>query len=77
MPDTITYGHILMLLGALALLFALVKLLRWYGQREFGRGTPQYADGRLARRSALYALAIGIVLFAAGCLTPLCDVAVA
>ena len=33
-------------------------------------------DARLARRAALYALAIAVVLFAAGWLTPLWDSAI-
>ena len=76
MPETITWGHVLVLAGLLAGLAALVNLLRWFRQREHGRGTPQYADARLARRAALYALAIAVVLFAAGWLTPLWDLAV-
>ena len=76
MAETITWGHVLVLAGLLAGLAALVNLLRWYRQRAHGRGTPQYADARLARRAALYALAIAVVLFAAGWLTPLWDSAI-
>ena len=77
MPETITWGHVLMLAGILAGLMALVHFRRWFRQREHGRGTPQYADARLARRAGLYALAIAAVLFAAGCLTPLCETPIA
>ncbi|HET9428627.1 MAG TPA: hypothetical protein VFO69_09740 [Allosphingosinicella sp.] len=77
MPETITWGHVLMLAGLLVGLFALLNLLRWLRQRDFTRGTPQYADGRLARRAALYGMAIAIVLFAGGGLTPLCELPIA
>jgi hypothetical protein len=77
MPDTLTWGLLLMLAALIAAAVAVARLLRWFRQREHGRGTPQYADARLARRAALYALAIGIVLFAAGWLTPLWDSPVA
>ena len=77
MAQTITYGHLLMLIGALALLMALVHVLRWFRQRDYGQGTPQYAAGRLSRRASLYALAIALILFAAGGLTPLCGLPLA
>ena len=77
MPETITWGHILILLAAVAGIYALVNLLRWFNHREFGRGTPQYAVGRLARRAALYGLLIAAALVAVGCLTPLCRTAIA
>ena len=77
LPDVITWGHLLMLAGLLAGLFAVIHLLRWFRQREHGQGTPQYADARIARRASLYAAAIGVVLFAAGCLTPLCETPIA
>ena len=77
MPETFNWGHLLMLAGILAGLMALVHFLRWFRQREHGRGTPQYAEARLARRAGLYALAIAVVLFAAGCLTPLCETPIA
>jgi hypothetical protein len=73
MPDTITWGHILIVLAAVAAIWAVLNFLRWFRQREAGQGTPQYADGRLARRSALYGALIAAALAAIGCLTPLCD----
>lgn len=76
MPETITWGHGLMLAGLLAGLVAAFNFLRWFRQREHGRGTPQYADGRLARRAALYALSFAVILIAAGWLTPLWDVSI-
>jgi hypothetical protein len=76
-PDIITWGHLLMLAGLLAGLLALLSLLRWLRQKDFTQGTPQYADGRLARRRGIYAAAFALVLFAAGCLSPLCQIAVA
>ena len=77
MPETITWGHVLMLAGLLVGLFAVANLFRWLRQRDFGRGTPQYADGRLARRAAFYGLTIGFLLLAGGCLTPLRDLPIA
>ncbi len=77
MIAAVTWGHVLMLAGFLVGLFAVANLFRWVRQREFTRGTPQYADGRLARRSALYAFLVGLLLFAAGCLTPLAEAPIA
>ena len=77
MPETITWGHVLMLAGLLAGVYAVLNVLRWFRQREHGRGTPRYADARLARRSALYGLALALILFAAGCLTPLGETPIA
>ncbi len=75
MPDPITAGHVLMAAAALAALAALAQLVGWLRHRGFERGTPQYARARTARRSVLYALAVAAVLFAAGCFTPLADMA--
>ena len=41
MPETITLGHILMLLGALSALYALWQASIWLGQRGHVYGTPQ------------------------------------
>ena len=77
MPETITIGHVLMLLGLLAGLYALWQALIWARHRSFGRGTPQYARARDGRRYAIWGLAAGVVLIALGCLTPLCRMAIA
>ena len=79
MPDPITIGHLLMALGLLALLGAAGFLLtasRWLG-REHSRGTPGYARARLDRRKAVYALVLGVILFVAGCFTPLAELPLA
>jgi hypothetical protein len=70
MPETLFLGHVLIALGAVAA-FATVafaaQAMRW---RREGRGTPGYARGRTARRSAGYALLIAVAL-AIACYTPL------
>lgn len=73
--DPVTAGHVLMLAGLLAALWGAWQLLVYLRHRGHGRGTPQYARMRDARRFALVGLAAGAALYAAGCLTPLCEVA--
>ena len=73
----LTWGHVLMAVGVLALLLAIAQAAAWLKNRSFGAGTPQYARARDGRRFAVWALAIALLLFAAGCLTPLCETAVA
>jgi hypothetical protein len=77
MPETITLGHVLMLLGLIAGLYALWQASIWLKYRSAGRGTPQYARRRDGRRYAIWGLAAALILFAFGCLTPLCRVAIA
>ena len=77
MPDPITLGHLLMLLGALALLYALWQATIWLRHRAFKYGTPQYARARDGKRYAIWSLAAALILFAIGCFTPLCDIAIA
>ena len=72
---TLTLGHILMVLAAIAAVVAVMNTVTALRHRRpgRGRGTPQYAQARTARRSAFYAL--GLALLLAGlCLTPLCSV---
>ena len=79
MPETVTAGHLLMLLGLFLIAAAIASFLsalRWRGP-EHGRGTPGYARARTARRQALYALAAGILAFLLGCFTPLAELALA
>jgi hypothetical protein len=77
MPETITVGHVLMLLGALAALYALWQALIFVKHRGAGRGTPQYARRRDGKRYAIWGLIAAAILFALGCLTPLCEMAIA
>jgi hypothetical protein len=77
MPETITIGHILMLLGALAALYALWQASIFLRHRGAGRGTPQYARRRDGKRYAVWGLLAALILFAIGCLTPLCEMAIA
>jgi hypothetical protein len=73
----LTWGDALAALAALLLLVALVQAAAWLRNRGFGAGTPQYARARDGRRYALWALAAALLLFAAGCLTPLCRAPIA
>jgi hypothetical protein len=75
MPETITLGHVLMLLGLLAGLYAVWQASIWLRHRGFGYGTPQYARARDGRRYAVWGLAAALILYALGCFTPLCDIA--
>ena len=77
MPDPITFGHLLMLAGLLLGLYGLWQVLTWARHRGSGRGTPQYARARDGRRYAIWSLALAAFLFAAGCFTPLADIAIA
>jgi hypothetical protein len=75
-PETITIGHVLMLLGALAGLYAVTQLVAWSRHRgpSHGPGTPGYARARDARRYAIWSVAAAAALFALGCFSPLCGV---
>jgi hypothetical protein len=75
MPETITLGHLLMLLGALAGLYALWQASIYLKHKGSGRGTPQYARRRDGRRYAVWGLIVAVALIALGCLTPLRDIA--
>ena len=77
MPETITLGHLLMLLGALVALYALWQATIWLKHRGHIYGTPQYARARDGRRYAVWSLIVAALLFAIGCFTPLCDIAIA
>jgi hypothetical protein len=77
MPETITLGHVLMLLGALAGLYALWQASIYLKHRGAGRGTPQYAHRRDGKRYAIWGVLAALALVALGCLTPLCEVAIA
>ena len=73
MPATITVGHLLMALAAIALVAAIGFTVGALRHRGHGRGTPGYARARTNRRKAVYAMVLSLV-FAVGCLTPLCYV---
>ena len=77
MPETITLGHVLKLLCVLAGLYALWQFTIFLKHRDAGRGTPQYARRRDGRRYAVWAALVGALLFALGCFTPLCEMAIA
>ena len=76
MPETITLGHLLILLGALALLYALWQAMIFMKHSSAGRGTPQYARRRDGRRYAVWGLLAALLLFALGYLTPLGEMAI-
>ncbi|HLL31294.1 MAG TPA: hypothetical protein VK403_09890 [Allosphingosinicella sp.] len=75
MPETITLGHILMLLGLIAGLYALWQASIFLKHSSAGRGTPQYARRRDGRRYAIWGLLGAAILFMLGCFTPLADIA--
>ena len=73
----LTWGHVLIALAALAALGAV-----WYGLaflrfRNERRGTPLYARRRDARRAAIYAGLVAVLLAAIGWFTPLCTTPIA
>jgi hypothetical protein len=76
MPGTITLGHLLALLGALALLYALWQASIFLKHQGAGPGTPQYARRRDGKRYAVWALLAALALIALGCLTPLAEMAI-
>jgi|GEM_PF-1462927 len=76
LPDPVTLGHALMLLGVLAGLYGLWQLALFLRHRGHGRGTPLYARARDGRRFGLWAVAAGALLYLAGCFTPLAEVAI-
>jgi hypothetical protein len=79
MPETVTAGHLLMLLGLIlvaAAIASFLSALRWRGSGH-GLGTPGYARARTARRQALYMAVAGILAFLLGCFTPLAELALA
>ena len=73
----LTWGHVLVAVGVLVLVIGLAQAAVWIKNRSFGAGTPQYARARDGRRFAVWALAVALIFFAIGCLTPLCETAVA
>jgi hypothetical protein len=77
MPETITLGHLLMLLGLLVGLYALWQASIWLKHRGYIYGTPQYARARDGKRYAVWSLVVAAIFLAIGCLTPLGEVAIA
>ncbi len=77
MPETITLGHLLALLGALVGLYGLWQASIFLKHRGAGPGTPQYARRRDGKRYAVWALLAALALAALGLLTPLCEMAIA
>jgi hypothetical protein len=67
---TLTLGHVLILLAAIAALGTAYYVAVAIRYRGYQRGTPQYARERISRRLALYCLGLTIV-FAALCATAL------
>ena len=73
----LTWGQVLVVVGLLVLVIALAQAAAWLRYRSYGAGTPQYARARDGRRFGIWALVVALILFAAGCLTPLCEAPVA
>jgi hypothetical protein len=76
MPETITLGHLLALLGILVALYALWQASIFLKHQDAGPGTPQYARRRDGKRFAVWGALVAVVLIALGCLTPLCELAI-
>ncbi|HEX8448295.1 MAG TPA: hypothetical protein VF652_01780 [Allosphingosinicella sp.] len=77
MPDSITLGHLLVLLAAIAVLYALYQASIFLKHQGAGPGTPQYARRRDGKRYAVWALLAALLLLALGSLTSLGGVAIA
>ena len=77
MPETITLGHVLILLALLVALYALWQASIWLRHRGYIYGTPQYARARDGKRFAIWSLAAALLLYLVGCFTPLAEVAIA
>ena len=77
MPETITLSHVLLLLAAIAMVFALVQASAFLKHQGAGPGTPQYARRRDGRRYAAWAVIVVLLLLALGFMTPLGDFALA
>ena len=77
MPNTITLGHLLVLLAAIAVLYALYQASIFLRHQGAGPGTPQYARRRDGKRYAVWALLAALLLLALGSLTSLGGVAIA
>ena len=67
---TITLGHILLLLALIAAFVAVTNTAEALRQGKQERGTPQYAQARMARRTTFYGLGLAL-LFGLLCLSPL------
>ena len=77
MPETITLGHLLIALAALAILYALFQASIFLKHQGAGPGTPQYARRRDGKRYAVWALLAALLLVALDTLTSLGGVAIA
>jgi hypothetical protein len=77
MPETLTLGHVLLVLTALAALYGLTQfaLSMRYAGPEHGRGTPGYARARDARRYTIWGGALALAFLLLAQLTPLGRVA--
>ena len=79
MADPITWGHVLIALAALVLLYGLGQLAAWVRHRgpRHGPGTPGFARARDGRRFAVWSFTLAALLLALACLTPLAQAAIA
>jgi hypothetical protein len=76
MPETITLGHVLFLLAALAALYGLVQFavsMRYTGPGH-RHGTPGYARARDAKRYTIWSGAAALVFLLLATVTPLGDI---
>jgi hypothetical protein len=77
MPETLTLGHVLLVLTAISALYGLTQfaLSMRYAGPEHGRGTPGYARARDARRYTIWGGALALAFLLLAQLTPLGRVA--
>ena len=68
-----TLGQLLLLVGALLALYGAWQLATLARNTGHGRGTPQYAAARDARRFAVWSFAAAILLLLAGAFAPFAD----
>lgn len=73
----VTLGQLLLLVGALLALHGAWQLATLARNKSYGRGTPQYAAARDARRFAVWSFTAAILLLLIGAFAPFADLAIA
>ena len=71
MPETLTLGHVLLVLTALAALYGLTQFALSMRYSGAGAGTPAYARARDAKRYTIWGGALALVFLLLAQLSPL------
>jgi hypothetical protein len=71
MPETLTLGHVLLVLTALAALYGLTQFVLSMRYSGAGAGTPGYARARDAKRYTVWGGALALVFLLLATLSPL------